>query len=537
MTFGVRGSSCRGVAVRDREGMCMGVDGFSATECTPVNASDADAVLVTGGSRNVTCRLPRRRVGSYTFKQLIDHNNTSSGTFDQPYWAIWEFRFTNLVRWGAPKMKCPISHMPMTGGPIILMTPGESNADGFTGYLTNRTVNGQIAQQEKGAAIVLEHRFFGHSNPYPDLSVASFKYHTIQQAIDDLEYLANNVVLPFPVATRFHPRMLLGTHWRQLFRKPDVFWAGYASSAVVESIVDFWQYFEPERLTMPKNCSNDIQAVIAHWDQVIASGNTTAFDELKTSFGMGGVVHRTIAQPALELAGTESYLRRYAGKSAPASGWGVEHALSAWANYSSSTLPGLCSGQNIDDCLGTYNTSQSFWTDTSIDNANRSWLWIVCNQMGFLQESAPSGYPTLVSRLIQPIYDERQCQQMFPAAFSSPPVPDVEKTNNAYGGFYLKADRLFTATGLRDPWRFAIVSADGIDVQSTPEQPIVESDAFHCSDLITKNGLADPTVLNVQTQALKYIGDWLSTWEPPVVSVEVNVDLNFKHRAYPIPRR
>ncbi|KAI0289108.1 hypothetical protein B0F90DRAFT_1797511 [Multifurca ochricompacta] len=42
---------------------------------------------------------------------------------------------------------------------------------------------------------------------------------------------------------------------------------------------------------MPKNCSNDIQAVITHWDQVIVSGNTTAFHELKTLFGMGGVVH------------------------------------------------------------------------------------------------------------------------------------------------------------------------------------------------------------------------------------------------------
>jgi hypothetical protein len=38
---------------------------------------------------------------------------------------------------------------------------------------------------------------------------------------------------------------------------------------------------------------------------------------------------------------------------------------------------------------------------------------------------------------------------MFPEAFSSPPVPDVAKTNEAYGGFYGKADRLFYATGLR----------------------------------------------------------------------------------------
>ena len=69
---------------------------------------------------------------------------------------------------------------------------------GFTGYLTNITVPGQIAQQQKGATIVLEHRYFGYSNPYDDLSVESLRYLTIQQAIDDLEYFAYNVNLAMP---------------------------------------------------------------------------------------------------------------------------------------------------------------------------------------------------------------------------------------------------------------------------------------------------------------------------------------------------
>jgi len=57
-----------------------------------------------------------------------------------------------------------IIHRFTLGGPIILLTP-ESNADGFEGYLTDKTNNGQIAQQQKGATIVLEHRFYGQSNP------------------------------------------------------------------------------------------------------------------------------------------------------------------------------------------------------------------------------------------------------------------------------------------------------------------------------------------------------------------------------------
>jgi len=47
---------------------------------------------------------------TYYFDQLIDHNDPSKGTFKVRYWTTWEF------------------YKP--GGPIIMMTPGEGNADG-----------------------------------------------------------------------------------------------------------------------------------------------------------------------------------------------------------------------------------------------------------------------------------------------------------------------------------------------------------------------------------------------------------------------
>lgn len=84
------------------------------------------------------------------------------------------------------------------GGSIILFTPGESSAEGqlyfqspmdfnyslkgdigLTPYFTNVTMNGQIAQQQNGAAILLEHRHYGLSTPTPDLSTPNLKYHTI----------------------------------------------------------------------------------------------------------------------------------------------------------------------------------------------------------------------------------------------------------------------------------------------------------------------------------------------------------------------
>jgi hypothetical protein len=72
------------------------------------------------------------------------------------------------------------------------------NFTGYTHYLTNRTINGLIAQQQNGSTVVLEHRFFGLSNPYPDLTVESFKVHNIEQAVEDFVYFAKHAILPMP---------------------------------------------------------------------------------------------------------------------------------------------------------------------------------------------------------------------------------------------------------------------------------------------------------------------------------------------------
>ncbi|KAH8094923.1 serine carboxypeptidase S28-domain-containing protein [Cristinia sonorae] len=478
---------------------------------------------------------------TYFFDQLIDHNNPRLGTFKQRFWHTWEF------------------YEP--GGPIIIMTPGESNAQPYTGYLTNKTINGQIAQQENGATIVIEHRFFGLSNPKPDLTVQSLRLHTIQQAIDDLEYFAKNVKLAMPGGDKVKPGqapwVLVGgsysgalTSWTMV-NKPGLFAAGYASSAVVEAITDYWGYFEPIRQFMPKNCSADVQAVIAHFDQVFTSGNTKAINSLKASFGMASLTHLDDVVDALKFPlytwqdlapntgpGGDFFnfcdaLEVKNGVSAPASGWGLNHALQAWGNFFTNTfISDSCGDDSVVDCFGTYDATQDFFTNTTIDNANRSWMWFVCNEVGFLQEGAPLGHPTLVSRLLQPIYDERQCQMMFPQAFPRGPAqPNVAKTNAKFRGWDVRIKNLFFANGQRDPWREATVSADGVNVRSTPQQPIGLSDGFHCSDLSTTNGNVDSTVKAVQVQALASIKSWLKDYRRQFNIIEINlggIDIHLK---------
>lgn len=75
--------------------------------------------------------------------------------------------------------------------------------------------------------------------------------------------------------------------------------------------MDFWAYFEPVRQHMPANCSADIQAVIAHVDEVFSGQNTTAINQLKDLFGLGSLSHLDDVVNARESFGLDLGLRNF----------------------------------------------------------------------------------------------------------------------------------------------------------------------------------------------------------------------------------
>ncbi|KAI0332898.1 peptidase S28 [Cubamyces sp. BRFM 1775] len=466
---------------------------------------------------------------TYYFDQLIDHNDPSLGTFQQRYWFSYSY------------------YQP--GGPILIMNAGEDDASGYIGYLTPETITGSLAEKLNGTVILLEHRFFGESNPYPDLSEKSYKVHTLQQAIDDHEYFAKNVKLDMPGGDQLGPDkapwILFGGSYPgaltsyTMYNKPGLFYAGYASSAVVEAISDFWGYYEPTRQYMAKNCSADAEAVIAHVDTVLNSSNTTAIQALKANFGLDGVTHdddfayalASVMQTWQDLLlsdGAGSTFFQFCdalevesgGKVAGPNGWGLDHALAAWgAYYKESFLPSYCGGSSsaeVGQCFDTYNSGNPAYTDTAVNNWVRSWYWLLCNDFGFWQDGAPKSSPTLVSRFVTPAYFERQCTYFFPDTFSSPPQTSVDatQTNKLYGGWNVTTERLIFLNGERDPWREATVAADGTTNTGTDLQPHLLGEGFHCSDMLIAEGDVNPSVQAVQQKTLQYYAQWLSEWKP-----------------------
>jgi len=76
-------------------------------------------------SRNGTVLPPYNQ--TYLFDQLIDHNDPSRGTFKQRFWHTYEYYEPGTCR---THFAVSFTHE-IVGGPIVLMTPGEVNADGL----------------------------------------------------------------------------------------------------------------------------------------------------------------------------------------------------------------------------------------------------------------------------------------------------------------------------------------------------------------------------------------------------------------------
>ncbi|CAK7227153.1 hypothetical protein SCUCBS95973_006446 [Sporothrix curviconia] len=488
------------------------------------------------------------KIGQKVFQQLLDHETPSLGTFNQSYWYSTEF-------WTGP------------GAPVVLFTPGESAAADYTGYLTNATITGQFAQAIGGAVIMIEHRYWGDSSPFANLTTKNLQYLTLANAIADLTYFAENVQLPFDTNGTANapnaPWVLSGgsysgalTAWVEHIA-PGTFWAYHASSAVVEAQGDFWQYFEPIKQGLPQNCSSDVELVVKYIDDVMAKGTDADIQALKNKFGLGSVEHNDdfanvlLNGPALWQS--HDFYTNYSqvfefcdyvenaiagvfnssctpGTAPSATGVGLKKALNGYAKWTKDVLlPGYCEGYGPSfqgklntACMDTHNASNPIYTDTSVDNAiDRQWTWLLCNEpFMYWQTAAPAGTASLVSSLVNYDYLQSACALYFPEEDgytfgSSSKVGKTPGDVNKYTGGWSNANttRLIWANGQYDPWRDVTVSSDfrpGGPLVSTADVPVnVIPGGIHCSDLIYKNALANAGVMAVVQDEIATIKGWV----------------------------
>lgn len=337
------------------------------------------------------------------FDQLIDHDKPELGTFKQRYWFNAEF-------YAGP------------GAPIIFNTPGESDASSLLIYVTNKTLSGTYAQDNKGALVFLEHRYFGESSPYSTLTTETLQPLTLDNSLKDLTRFAREVDLPFSKGTSSpdkSPWVFLGgsysgalVAWMSKLY-PGIFWAYHATSAVVQPRPDLWQYYQAVEEAMPRNCSKDYRLAIKTIDDMLSSRDDAGRKAIKEKFGAGAgsladdEFGKFMALPLLLWQSARFYT---GGSNVPLYNMcdyveGVENG-----NPNNATIPGeegvgackaikglikyntekyipmdICSGgpwpKYSLECFNTRNKSSILFTDRSVDNYSElQWLWMLCNE-------------------------------------------------------------------------------------------------------------------------------------------------------------
>lgn len=175
--------------------------------------------------------------------------------------------------------------------------------------------------------------------------------------------------------------------------------------------------------------------------------------------------------------------------------------------------------------MNTYNASNLLFTNRTVGNAiDRQWNWMLCNEpFDYWQDGAPRSRPTIVSRLIDAAYWQRQCDLFFPTVngytygSNISPNNNVHQVNKHTQGWRLEnTTRLIWTNGEFDPWRTSGVSSQfrpGGPLPSTEQHPLqIIPGGFHCSDLRLKNGQFNTGVQEVIDNEVKQIVSWVKEY-------------------------
>ncbi|KAL1901063.1 hypothetical protein Sste5346_002130 [Sporothrix stenoceras] len=176
------------------------------------------------------------------------------------------------------------------GGPVILLAAGETNGTNRLPFL-EKGIAARLARATNGIAVILEHRYYGESFPYNNLTTETLRFLHTDQAMADTAYFATHVVFPGLEGVDLTPNagapwIVYGGSYAGAFAAflrvlyPNVFWGAISSSGVTVAIYDYWQYNEAQRLFGPQECVKTTQTLLHAADQILLAGRQTGDEDV-----------------------------------------------------------------------------------------------------------------------------------------------------------------------------------------------------------------------------------------------------------------
>ncbi|XP_065331732.1 putative serine protease K12H4.7 [Cloeon dipterum] len=425
-------------------------------------------------------------------KQLIDHDRPlDTRTFSQRYYK----------RIGSIRL----------GGPIFLFLGGE--AESWGGYVSNESFIGQMTDRMNGAAFELEHRYYGISQPFDTLETQNLQYLSIDQALADAAYFAQQMVQiygfsgPWIVCGFSYSGMLAGFA-RQKY--PHIFHAAYSSSGQQEAKIDFFEYHEMTGIGLGKVnplCPGYLSAAMDEMVARVTSQNQADVQFVAQAFNLCPESNLKIANDAMGLYSLVANVY----------GWVVQFALPGMiatecellidgpgtpllnlAEVVNQAFPSGCLDVHYDGIVEFYKNS----TQIEPGNNYRQHLYQTCLELGWyftLSGNTPFGNVVPVEYYIN------MCADVFGELFTQElQETGVARTNLEFGGKTPDVTRTIFTHGTFDGWSKVAAETD-----INPDAPvIVIQDVGHAADVFFSAN-EPPQLIEARQQVEAQLSEWI----------------------------
>ncbi|KAI9290553.1 hypothetical protein K502DRAFT_298251, partial [Neoconidiobolus thromboides FSU 785] len=175
------------------------------------------------------------------------------------------------------------------GGPSFLYISGES---ANSASQVSRGLGAYLAKKHNGILFSLEHRYYGVSLPFKNLTAANLKYLSSDYGLKDLGKFAKNIEDPItkrklPSSTKWYA---IGGSYAGAMAAwvrqdcPDLFDGAIASSGPVEAKSDFFEYDLTVGKVLGEQCLDSMNEVTQYVDKLYET-DKAKFSQIKNSFG------------------------------------------------------------------------------------------------------------------------------------------------------------------------------------------------------------------------------------------------------------
>eukprot|EP00771_Trimastix_marina_P001251 gnl/Trimastix_PCT/2308.p1 GENE.gnl/Trimastix_PCT/2308~~gnl/Trimastix_PCT/2308.p1 ORF type:complete len:515 (-),score=188.89 gnl/Trimastix_PCT/2308:102-1646(-) len=423
---------------------------------------------------------------AYWFDQKLDHfDPQSTATYKQRF-------FMNLEHY-------------KKGGAVFVYIGGEGPLSGYHVYKGEMVEN---AKKHNAACYSLEHRYYGESQPFGDLTTEHLRYLSSQQALADLAMFIQNRTQIHANATVFtfggsYPGSL--SAWFRI-KYPHVTSGSVASSAPVLAKADFFEYDQVVAEGAGTECSKAIRTATAQVEAQLAT-NATFVKEL---FGCGALGNDEV-EFLYAIADAVAYSIQYTSSTHGTRYHLREKLCSTLQNKSADPLHDFAAYvrwlfQDLSTTCEKFAMTETKLGNTAIiaGKSDRQWYYQSCVEFGYFQVAPKTN--ALRSQRINLEWHIDMCRR----AFGVPLKPDTVYTNKYYGGQQPRGTRIYFPNGSLDPWRKLGVT-EKLVFEPT-EIPRVIKGTAHCADLGSTLS-TDPADLTAARNEIRTkIDEWISEY-------------------------